>query len=106
VSDAAPPGEPPDGTPFPEPPPDKHGFAAWPLWTRVLVASAGVLVLVAVDERAELGGDLGLTAQATPFPTDETVTVDAFPDRYSRFVRDTTAADDTAIIAVFDARPQ
>ncbi len=55
-------------------------------------------------DRAELGTDLGLTAQAPPFPTDDTVTADAFPDRYSRFVRDTEAADDTAIISVVDAR--
>jgi hypothetical protein len=59
-----------------------------------------------VDERVDLGIDLGLTAQAPPFPTDDRVTVDAFPDRYSRFVRDTTAADDTAIISVVDARPR
>jgi hypothetical protein len=47
-----------------------------------------------------------MTAQAPPFPIDETVTADAFPDRYTRFVRDTEAADDTAIVSVVDARPR
>lgn len=59
-----------------------------------------------VEELATLGGDLGMTAQAPPFPIDKPVTAEAFPDRYTRFVRDTEAADDTAIISVVEARPR
>jgi hypothetical protein len=58
------------------------------------------------DERAQLGADLGLTAQAPPFPSDETVTAEAVPNRYSRHVRDTSAAANTAIISVVDGRPR
>jgi hypothetical protein len=58
------------------------------------------------DERAALGDDLGLTAQAPPFPANESVAAEAFPDRFARFVRDTSAASDTAIISVVDARPR
>jgi hypothetical protein len=47
-----------------------------------------------------------LTAQAPPFPTDETVTAEAFPDRYPRFVRDTSVSEDAAVISVVDARPR
>jgi hypothetical protein len=57
-------------------------------------------------ERAQVGSDLGLTAQAPPFPTDETVTAEAFPVRYSRFVRDISVSEDAAVISVVDARPR
>jgi hypothetical protein len=58
------------------------------------------------DEQAQLGDDLGLTPQAPPFPANESVAAEAFPDRFARFVRDTSAASDTAIISVVDARPR
>ena len=41
------------------------------------------------DERAQLATDLGLNAQAPPFPSGETITAEAVPNRYSRYVRDT-----------------
>src|SRR5262245_18107676 len=39
------PAEPPDGPLVPEPPPEAHGFAALPLWARILIPVAGVAVL-------------------------------------------------------------
>ena len=58
------------------------------------------------EDRAQVGSDLGLTTQAPPFPTAETVTAEAFPDRYTRFVRDTAVSEDIAIISVVEARPR
>ena len=57
------------------------------------------------DARAQLGNELGLSPQAPPFSAGETATAEEFPNRFTRFVRPTSASDDTAVISVVDARP-
>ena len=56
------------------------------------------------DARAQLGDELGLSSQAPPFPAGGTATAEEFPDRFTRYVRATSASDDTSVISVVDAR--
>jgi hypothetical protein len=58
------------------------------------------------EERVALRDELGLDASRPPFPSAERATAEAFPQRYVRYVRDTAAADETAVISVIDARPR
>lgn len=57
-------------------------------------------------ERASLASALGVDADQPPFASADPVTAEAFPQRYTRSVRDTEVSDETAVISVIDGRPR
>ena len=58
------------------------------------------------QDRSGIASQLGLAEGRPPFDPGETVTADAFPQRYTRYVRGTSVSAETAVISVVDARPR
>jgi hypothetical protein len=58
------------------------------------------------QDRSGIAAQLGVTEGRPPFDPGETLTADVFPQRYTRYVRDTSVSPETAVISVIDARPR